>query len=311
MRGSHQAPLQGLQHFLLLLLSRLQLPEPLALRRHLLVEPPAAALHLGHLRLHLLQLRGVRGALQRLQLGLLVAQRALQRHPLALQLKHHPLLLPQPRPDLRQLLLHPFLLCLQPSSVYFTILQFSEASFQKLLQALLYCTAAQLRATEGQCCCGGGTTQRAVRVSARRTSSAVTRARWPSAASSCMGAAICSLSCSMRRVAFSCDCVRRATWSSTLALSSLSLSTCTPHSTVEVSIGAFRNLIIISRQDPENSAVYSEFLYLYGNHWCRHYLQIDSRITSTPLTVCSLGGVLLHYRLLPLRLTRNESPQKK
>ena len=30
---------------------------------------------------------------------------------------------------------------------------------------------------------------------------------------------------------------------------------------------AFRNILIISKRDPENIPEYSEFLYLCGNHW--------------------------------------------
>ena len=30
---------------------------------------------------------------------------------------------------------------------------------------------------------------------------------------------------------------------------------------------ASRNLLIISKRDPENSPEYSEFVYLQGNHW--------------------------------------------
>ena len=35
------------------------------------------------------------------------------------------------------------------------------------------------------------------------------------------------------------------------------------------STSASRNLVIISKRDPENSPEFSEFLYLCGNHWAQ------------------------------------------
>ena len=71
-----------------------------------------------------------------------------------------------------------------------------------------------------------------------------------------------------------------------------------------VQASASRNILIISNKDPENSPEDWEFLYLYGNHWCRQPLLVIPKGQLTSVEICMQCMIVLwEYPLsLPFRV---------